>query len=63
MLRKICKSLRKRSKTGLKPERVTENPEQKMLRLTAQKELDNFWSYDGTEQQPIDPIALMEMSQ
>ena len=63
MLRKLRSLLRKRSEEKPMPERAKGSQEQKLQRLTAQKELDNFWSYDGDEQPPIDPVALLENSQ
>lgn len=63
MLRKLFKPLRKRSEKKPSPERAEESPEQKMQRLKAQRELENFWSYDGDEQPPIDPVALLENNQ
>ena len=63
MLRKLRSLLRKRSEEKQTPERVEESPEQKMQRLTAQKELENFWDYDGSEQDPIDLAALLENNQ
>lgn len=63
MLRKLKSLLRKRSKEKQTPERAAESREQKMQRLTAQKELENFWNYNGDEQPPIDPAALLENSQ
>ncbi len=63
MLRKLKSLLRKRSEEKPTPKRAEESPEQKMQRLTAQRELENFWSYDGDEQDPIDPAALLENDQ
>ena len=63
MLRKLRSLLRKRSEERQTPERAKESPEKKMQRLTAQKELENFWGYRGDEQPPIDPVALLENNQ
>ncbi len=63
MLRKLIMLLRKRSKTAPNPEQAKESREQRAIRLVAMRETENFWSYDGTSQQPIDPIALLENSQ
>lgn len=63
MLRKLLRPLRKRSEKQPTPKRAKEIPEQKMQRLKEQKELENFWNYDGSEQPPIDPAALLENNQ
>lgn len=63
MLRKLKSLLRKRSEKKPMPKRAKESPEQKMQRLKEQKELENFWNYDGSEQPPIDPAALLENNQ
>lgn len=62
MLRKLFAPLRKRSKEKQTPERAVESREQKMQRLKAQRELENFWNYTGDEQPEIDPAALLENS-
>lgn len=62
MFRKLLNLLRKCSKEKPTPKRAEEDQGQKMQRLKAQRELENFWSYDGDEQPPIDPAALLENS-
>lgn len=63
MFRKLRALLRKRSEKKPTPERAKESREQMMQRLIAQKKMENFWAYDGDEQTPIDPAALLENSQ
>lgn len=62
LLRKCSDWLHERSKKNV-PGHTSETQADRARRLRVQKEMENFWNYDGTEQQPIDEVALMETSQ